>query len=59
MVFMSCRRRCPWPRSDLGAGEPISRMGGEIGWPTFVVLHAIFGLALGGWVYVRPQDLDG
>lgn len=42
-----------------GAGEPISRMGGEIGWPTWVVLHAIFGLALGTWIYVRPQDVEG
>jgi uncharacterized membrane protein YagU involved in acid resistance len=42
-----------------GAGEPISRMGGEIGWPTWVALHAIFGLALGAWVYVRPQDVEG
>lgn len=42
-----------------GAGESISRMGGEIGWPTWVVLHAIFGLALGIWVYVRPQDVEG
>jgi len=42
-----------------GAGQAISRMGGEIGWPTWVVLHAIFGLALGAWIYVRPQDLEG
>jgi hypothetical protein len=40
------------------AGEPISRMGSEIGWATFAVLHAIFGLALGAWVYLRPQDLE-
>lgn len=42
-----------------GAGQPISQMGGDIGWLTWVVLHAIFGLALGGWVYVRPQDVEG
>ena len=42
-----------------GAGDPITRMGGEIGWPTWVVLHAIFGLALGTWIYVRPQDVEG
>jgi uncharacterized membrane protein YagU involved in acid resistance len=42
-----------------GAGQPISRMGGDIGWLTWVVLHAIFGLALGLWVYVRPQDVEG
>ena len=42
-----------------GAGQPISRMGGDIGWPTWVALHAIFGLALGLWLYVRPQDVEG
>ena len=42
-----------------GAGQPISRMGGDIGWLTWVVVHAIFGLALGLWVYVRPQDVEG
>jgi uncharacterized membrane protein YagU involved in acid resistance len=42
-----------------GAGQAISRMGGEIGWPTFAALHAIFGLALGTWIYVRPQDVEG
>ena len=41
-----------------GAGEPISRMGSEIGWPTFAIVHAVFGLALGAWLYVRPQDLE-
>ena len=42
-----------------GAGQAISRMGGDTGWLTWVVLHAIFGLALGLWVYVRPQDVEG
>jgi uncharacterized membrane protein YagU involved in acid resistance len=42
-----------------GAGQPISQMGGDIGWPTWVVLHAIFGSALGLWIYVRPQDVEG
>jgi uncharacterized membrane protein YagU involved in acid resistance len=42
-----------------GAGQAISRMGGEIGWPTWIALHAIFGLALGTWIYVRPQDVEG
>lgn len=41
----------------FGAGEPISRMGSEIGWATFATLHAIFGLALGAWLYLRPQDI--
>jgi hypothetical protein len=42
----------------FGAGEPMSRMGSEIGWPTFTALHAVFGLGLGVWLYVRPQDLE-
>ena len=41
-----------------GAGDPISRMGSEIGWPTFAIVHAVFGLALGAWLYLRPQDLE-
>ncbi len=41
------------------AGGPISHMGDEIGWGTFAALHAIYGLALGAWIYVRPQDLEG
>jgi len=49
----------PLAANMSGAGGPISRMGGEIGWPTWVVLHAIFGLALGTWIYVRPQDVEG
>ena len=56
MVLMSAVA-LPLAAEMTGAGEPISRMGGEIGWPTWVVLHAIFGLALGAWVYVRPQDV--
>jgi hypothetical protein len=58
MVLMSALL-LPLAAEMSGAGEPISRMGGEIGWPTWVVLHAIFGLALGTWVYVRPQDVEG
>ena len=58
MVLMSAVA-LPLAGEMTGAGEAISRMGGEIGWPTFAALHAIFGLALGTWVYVRPQDLEG
>ena len=58
MVFMSALV-LPVAGQMSGGGQVISRMGGEIGWPTWVVLHAIFGLALGTWVYVRPQDLEG
>jgi hypothetical protein len=58
MVLMSALV-LPVAAQMSGAGQAISRMGGEIGWPTWVVLHAIFGLALGTWIYVRPQDLQG
>ena len=58
MVLMSTLL-LPLAAQMTGAGQPISRMGGEIGWPTWVVLHAIFGLALGTWIYVRPQDVEG
>ena len=58
MVLMSALV-LPLAGDMSGAGQAISRMGGEIGWPTWVALHAIFGLALGAWIYVRPQDLEG
>ena len=48
----------PVAASMTGAGDPISRMGSEIGWPTFATVHVVFGLALGAWIYVRPQDLE-
>jgi uncharacterized membrane protein YagU involved in acid resistance len=41
----------------FAAGEPISRMGDEIGWTTFVAQFVVFGLALGLWPYLRPQDI--
>jgi hypothetical protein len=40
-----------------GAGKPIADMGGEVGWPTFVSYFLVFGLVLGGWVYLRPHDI--
>lgn len=49
----------PVAGAAFDAGDPISRMGSEIGWATFAALHAVFGLALGAWLYVRPQDLAG
>jgi uncharacterized membrane protein YagU involved in acid resistance len=58
MVLMSALV-LPLAGDMSGAGQAISRMGGEIGWPTWVVLHAIFGLALGTWIYVRPKDVEG
>ena len=57
MVLMSVLV-LPAAAAFFGAGERISRMGSEIGWATFAVLHAIFGLGLGAWLYLRPQDLE-
>ena len=47
----------PQAANLFGAGEPISKMGAEVGWPTFTAQFAIFGLALGWWVFLRPQDI--
>jgi hypothetical protein len=41
----------------FGAGHPISRMGSEVGWASFVAEFAVFGLVLGLWLYLRPQDV--
>jgi hypothetical protein len=49
----------PLAGAAFDAGAEISRMGSEIGWATVAALHAVFGLALGTWPYVRPQDLEG
>jgi uncharacterized membrane protein YagU involved in acid resistance len=56
MVFMSLVV-LPQAAALFAAGQPISRMGDEIGWPTFVAQFAVFGFALGLWLYVRPQDI--
>ena len=40
-----------------GAGHPIAHMGDEVGWPTFVSYFVVFGLVLGAWLYLRPQDI--
>jgi hypothetical protein len=58
MVLMSALV-LPLAGAAFDAGDPIARMGSEIGWATFAALHAVFGLALGTWIYVRPQDLEG
>jgi hypothetical protein len=56
MVMMSLLV-LPQAAKLFGTGEPISRMGAETGWPTFVAQFAVFGLALGAWLFVRPQDI--
>ncbi|MGH9042833.1 MAG: hypothetical protein ACRDZ3_21680 [Acidimicrobiia bacterium] len=47
----------PAVANAIGAGDPISRMGAEVGWPTFIMQFAIYGLILGSWVYIRPEDI--
>ena len=41
----------------FGAGEPIAEMPTMVGWPTFTIEHALFGLVLGLWPLVRPRDV--
>lgn len=36
----------------VGAGS----MPGTVGWPSFTVEHLVFGMVLGAWPLVRPQD---
>jgi hypothetical protein len=56
MVLMSLLV-LPLAANLFGTGQPISKMGAEVGWPTFAAQFAIFGLALGAWVFLRPQDI--
>jgi uncharacterized membrane protein YagU involved in acid resistance len=41
----------------FGAGKPISDMAQMVGYGTFAVEHALFGLVLGLWPLTRPQDI--
>ncbi|HEX2031165.1 MAG TPA: hypothetical protein VHL78_07175, partial [Actinomycetota bacterium] len=41
----------------FGAGEPIAEMPAMVGWPTFTIEHALFGLVLGLWALARPRDV--
>ena len=56
MAFMSLVV-LPYAGSLFGAGRPISDMGGEVGWVTFALQHAIYGAGLGVWLRWRPQDV--
>jgi hypothetical protein len=47
----------PQVASMSGAGRPIAHMADDIGWPTFAAHFAVFGVALGVWVFIRPQDI--
>jgi hypothetical protein len=41
----------------IGGGEPVSDMATMVGWGTFAVEHAIYGLVLGLWPLARAQDV--
>jgi hypothetical protein len=41
----------------FGGGEPIEQMPAMVGWPTFTIEHALFGLVLGLWPLLRPGDV--
>lgn len=47
----------PVTASLLGGGEPISEMPTIVGWPTFSIEHALFGLTLGAVLALRRGDL--
>jgi hypothetical protein len=41
----------------FGGGKPISDMPQMVGYSTFAIEHALFGLVLGLWPLTRPQDV--
>lgn len=41
----------------FGAGEPIAEMPEMVGYATFAIEHALFGLVLGLWLVPRRQDV--
>lgn len=41
----------------FGGGKPISDMPEMVGYGSFAVEHALFGLVLGMWPLTRPQDV--
>jgi len=59
LVAMATMSLVVLPRvgSMSGAGRPIAHMGDEVGWPTFAAYFVVFGLVLGAWLYLRPQDI--
>jgi hypothetical protein len=48
----------PIAASVFGGGTPISDMPQIVGWGTFTIEHAIFGLVVGLWPALRPQDVS-
>jgi uncharacterized membrane protein YagU involved in acid resistance len=41
----------------LGGGEVISDLPAGLGWPAFAAGHVLYGLTLGAWLLLRPDDL--
>jgi hypothetical protein len=41
----------------LGGGEVISNLPAGVGWPAFAAGHVVYGLVLGAWLLLRPDDL--
>jgi len=56
MAFMAFAG-LPLIASVLGGGEVIRDLPGDLGWPTFAAAHLVYGLALGVWFLLRPDDL--
>jgi hypothetical protein len=56
MVFMALAG-LPLIERLLGGGEAISGLPGALGWPVFAAGHVVYGLALGAWLLLRPDDL--
>jgi uncharacterized membrane protein YagU involved in acid resistance len=56
MAFMALAG-LPLAERVLGGGEAISGLPGAVGWPTFVAVHVLYGLVLGGWLLLRPADI--
>jgi hypothetical protein len=47
----------PLAADVVGGGPIIADTVRLVGWPTFVAEHVIYGLGLGAWLLLRPQDL--
>lgn len=48
----------PIAASVFGGGTPISDMPKMVGWGTFSIEHALYGLVVGLWPALRPQDVS-
>ena len=57
MVFMSVIT-LPITAAVLGGGRPIEEMPSMVGWGTFSIEHAMFGLVLGIWAAARRPAVE-